>query len=67
MDISGANVASDFVIQVNKIRESTSSVSRQLNAHPLGGRDYEAFPLQEEALKVSVFPNFVYLKICFKS
>lgn len=54
MDVSGSNAASDFVIQVNKIRESTSSVSRQLNAHPLGGRDYEAFPLQEEALKVGI-------------
>ncbi|KAK3925764.1 Dystrophin, partial [Frankliniella fusca] len=51
VNITNANISSEFVVKVNKIRETTSSVSRQLNAHPLGGRDYEAFPTQEEALK----------------
>jgi len=44
--------AADFAAQVNKVREATSAVVRQINSHPLGGVDYEAFPQQEEALKV---------------
>ena len=52
---------------MNKIRESTSSVSRQLNAHPLGGRDYEAFPLQEEALKVNVSSSLIFVSISVKA
>ncbi|XP_033609096.1 dystrophin, isoforms A/C/F/G/H isoform X6 [Cryptotermes secundus] len=50
MDIGGTQAA-EFVTRVNKVREATSTISRQLNSFPLGGWDYDTFPAQEECLK----------------
>lgn len=47
--------SSDFVTCVNKVREVVSSLSRQLNSHPLIGNGYEAFLTQEAALKVLTY------------
>ncbi|XP_063241315.1 dystrophin, isoforms A/C/F/G/H-like [Bacillus rossius redtenbacheri] len=49
LDVGGSQPA-DFVARVNKVREAVSCISRQLSSFPLGGRDYESFPAQEEAL-----------------
>ncbi|XP_069695333.1 dystrophin, isoforms A/C/F/G/H isoform X7 [Periplaneta americana] len=50
VDIGGTQAA-EFVTRVNKVREATSTISRQLNSFPLSGRDYDSFPTQEECLK----------------
>jgi len=47
----GAEGAAEFVNNVNKVREGVASANRHLNAYPLSGKDYDAFPTQEEALK----------------
>ncbi|GBP04627.1 hypothetical protein EVAR_3963_1 [Eumeta japonica] len=41
---------SEYVTKVNRIRESVSVISRMLNSAPLNGKDYDEFPLQEDAL-----------------
>lgn len=40
----------EFVTRANRARESVAALRAQLRAPPLGGRDYDDFPLQEDAL-----------------
>lgn len=59
-----AQKGSEFVTKVNKAREAVSAISRQLNAHPLNGQDYDEFPQQEDSLLVRFFnPNILIVLI----
>ncbi|XP_075984484.1 dystrophin isoform X3 [Anticarsia gemmatalis] len=40
----------EYVTRANLARESVAALAAALRAHPLGGRDYDDFPLQEDAL-----------------
>ncbi|CAK1546843.1 unnamed protein product [Leptosia nina] len=42
--------SADAVTRINRARELVASVSAALRSHPLGGRDFDDFPLQEDAL-----------------
>lgn len=43
----------EFVTRVNACRASVAAAASALRQHPLGGRDYDDFPMQEDALAVT--------------
>lgn len=49
--------AGEYVTRANLAREAVAGIASTLRAHPLGGRDYDDFPLQEDALAVCTTTN----------
>lgn len=44
----------EFVVRANRAREAVARLHAALRASPLGGKDYDDFPLQEDALAVII-------------
>ncbi|CAB3224722.1 unnamed protein product [Arctia plantaginis] len=49
-DDEAESACGEYVRRANLARESVAALGAQLRAPPLGGRDYDDFPLQEDAL-----------------
>lgn len=47
-------MSGEYVTRANRAREAVAALAAALRAPPLGGRDYDDFPLQEDALAVHI-------------
>lgn len=46
-----------WVVRANAARGAVARAAGVLRAHPLSGRDYDDFPLQEDALQVCILSD----------